>query len=513
MAELQKDFLFTLIKSLSKSEKRQFKLYVNRLGINADAKFLLLFSTMDKMTRYDENEILEQKITSKQQISNLKAHLYRQILISLRMNPINQNNRILIREQLDFATILYNKGLYKQSLKLLDKTKQMALELEEKNIAYEIVELEKVIESQYITRSIKSRADDLIQEAKEISRLNVLASKLSNLSLKLYSLMLSDGYAKSEKEQREILLFFDKELPNFDRDDLGFREKLWYFKAQVWKNLLVQHYQFAYRYALSWMQLFYDFPEMISSNPVWFIKGNNYLLTSLFLMRDSVRFEKWLAKFEKKVQSEDFPKNGNTDALVFINLYNAKMNAKFLSGDFEDAQYLVDEILSHKEFHDDKIDEHHILILYFKIASTYFGCEDYENCLKFTDKIIHYKSSSVREDLYFYSRILSIMAMIDSGLDEDYDEFLSQTSKFYKRMAQPTDTQKATIDFFEDIRNIYPSEQKKRYQYFLEKINQDSKNPFSKRNYVYLDLASWLQAKIENKTVLEVIKEKSKNNH
>ncbi len=513
MAELQKDFLFTLIKSLSKSEKRQFKLYVNRLGINADAKFLLLFSTMDKMTRYDENEILEQKITSKQQISNLKAHLYRQILISLRMNPINQNNRILIREQLDFATILYNKGLYKQSLKLLDKTKQMALDLEEKNIAYEIVELEKIIESQYITRSIKTRADDLIHQAKEISRLNVLASKLSNLSLKLYSLMLSDGYANNEKDKEEILKFFEKELPSFDISKVGFREKLWFYKAQVWKNLLVQDYEFAYKNALSWTKLFYEFPEMITTNPVWFIKGNNYLLTSLFLLRKNQRFQVWLDEFEKTLLSDGFPKNDNTNALVFINLYNAKMNAQFLNGDFEDAQYLVDEILSHKEFHDDKIDEHHILILYFKIASTYFGCEDYENCLKFTDKIIHYKSSSVREDLYFYSRILSIMAMIDSGLDEDYDEFLSQTSKFYKRMAQPTHTQKATIDFFEDIRNIYPSEQKKRYQYFLEKINQDSKNPFSKRNYVYLDLASWLQAKIENKTVLEVIKEKSKNNH
>ena len=48
MAELQKDFLFVLIKSLSTSEKRQFKLYVNRLGINVDAKFLLLFNELDK---------------------------------------------------------------------------------------------------------------------------------------------------------------------------------------------------------------------------------------------------------------------------------------------------------------------------------------------------------------------------------------------------------------------------------------------------------------------------------
>ncbi len=136
MAEVQKDFLLTLIRSLSKSEKRQFRLYVNRLGINSDAKFLLLFDEMDRMIDYDESRILNKKITSKQQISNLKAHLYRQILISLRMNPSNQNNKILIREQLDFATMLYNKGLYKQSLKILDKTKQNAIELEEKDIAF-----------------------------------------------------------------------------------------------------------------------------------------------------------------------------------------------------------------------------------------------------------------------------------------------------------------------------------------------------------------------------------------
>src|SRR5690606_10283923 len=105
------------------SEKRQFKLYANRLDVNVNAKFLLLFNLLDKMNDYNEEAILESKIVTKLQLSNLKAHLYKQILVSLRMNPVNQNNRILIREQLDFATILYHKGLYKQSLKILEKAK------------------------------------------------------------------------------------------------------------------------------------------------------------------------------------------------------------------------------------------------------------------------------------------------------------------------------------------------------------------------------------------------------
>ena len=71
-----KDNLFVLIKSLTKSEKRQFKLYVGRMDSNEDSKFLNLFNLLDKIKLYDEKIILESKIVSKQQLSNLKAHLY-----------------------------------------------------------------------------------------------------------------------------------------------------------------------------------------------------------------------------------------------------------------------------------------------------------------------------------------------------------------------------------------------------------------------------------------------------
>ena len=191
MISQQKDNLFVLVKSLSKSEKRQFKLYVGRLGGNTDSKFLALFNLLDKLKKYDEASILKSGIVKKAQLSNLKAHLYKQILISLRLNPLHQNIRVQVREQLDFATILYHKGLYKQSLKILDKAKNMAIENEEKNIAYEIVELEKVIESQYITRSISSRADELSEQAKYLSIQNTITSKLSNLSLQLYEKILN----------------------------------------------------------------------------------------------------------------------------------------------------------------------------------------------------------------------------------------------------------------------------------------------------------------------------------
>jgi hypothetical protein len=208
MTNEPKDNLFVLVKSLSKSEKRQFRLYVGRMDSNEDSKFLSLFQVLDKMNRYDEKVILEKGIVTKQQLSNLKAHLYKQILISLRMNPMHKNIRIQIREQLDFATILYQKGLYKQSLKVLEKAKLLALKNEEKYSAYDIVELEKVIESQYITRSLSNRAETLIAEAEQLRIQNNLSTRLSNLSLQLYERLIKAGYAKSDDEFREITKFF-----------------------------------------------------------------------------------------------------------------------------------------------------------------------------------------------------------------------------------------------------------------------------------------------------------------
>ena len=58
------------------------------------------------------------------------------------------------------------------------RQKSLAINYEEKNIAYEILELEKIIESQYITRSISSRADELTIQAKELNSQNILASKV-----------------------------------------------------------------------------------------------------------------------------------------------------------------------------------------------------------------------------------------------------------------------------------------------------------------------------------------------
>ena len=138
------DTTFQLVKSLEKSEKRNFKLYVKRNSADSTLKITQLFDAMDKMEEYDEATLLRknQSIT-KQQLSNLKAYLYRSILSSLRLIKQDDNITIQLNEQMDFARILYNKGLYLQTLKILDKMKELARQNDQITYLQQILFFEK----------------------------------------------------------------------------------------------------------------------------------------------------------------------------------------------------------------------------------------------------------------------------------------------------------------------------------------------------------------------------------
>ena len=510
MTKEQKDNLFVLVKSLSKSEKRQFKLYVGRLGVNEDSKFLTLFNILDKLKAYDEAAILKKGIVKKQQLSNLKAHLYKQILISLRLNPSHQNIRIQIREQLDFATILYHKGLYKQSLKILDKAKNLAIANEEKNAAYEIVELEKVIESQYITRSISNRADELTIQAKELSLQNVLASKLSNLSLQLYGLFLKTGYVKNDQDHQMITQYYQDRLPDYDINKLGFREKLWLYKAKLWYSFLTVDFLSCYKYASKWVSLFYETKDMIVLNPVFFLRGNHYLLEALFYLNKYEKFKETLHKFESVTQEKWFPIDDNNESLAFLYIYNNKFNLHFIQGSFVDGLPLIDEVLEKLKGYQTRIDEHHIMVFYYKMASMYFGAGENRKCILYLEKIISNKSLQMREDLLCFSRILNLVAHYEAGLDYNLDILIKSTYKFLIKMEDLYEVQMEFIKFLRGLGDIFPNQVKGEFIKLHKKLKEYENDPYQSRAFLYLDIISWLESKIDNRPIGDIVREKFK---
>jgi len=488
MINNQKDPLFILIKSLSKSEKRQFKVYVGRVGVNTDSKFIALFDHINKCEGLDEDLIIRKGIVTKAQFSNLKAHLYKQILISLRLNPLHQNIRTQIREQLDFATILYHKGLYKQSLKVLEKAKSLAVEYNENNSAVEIVEFEKIIESQYITRSISSRSDELTREATELTNKNSLTSKLSNLSLKLYGKMLKTGYVKNENEHNQVTSFFEQELPTYEWEVMGFREKLWLYKTFLWYAFTVQDFLSCYKYSKKWVELFHDNRSMIAFNPVFYIRGNHYLMESLYLIRNTNKLEQSLLDFEKSISSDKFPNNDNIEVLRFLYLHNNKLNLHFLKGNFQEGISSVDEIIKGIRKYKDRLDNHHIMVLYYKISCLYFGSADYKNCIAYLSQIIDNKDLKVREDLMCFSRVLSLIAHYESGVDLHLDKQIKETYKFLIKMDDLYEVQKELIKFVRKLGYIFPNQVKEELKKLYKTLKLYEDHPYEKRAFLYLDI-------------------------
>lgn len=208
------DTLFQLIHSLEKSEKRHFKLYIKRSSAKEDLKIIQLFDALDKLKEYDEKLLLKKlPAIQKPQLNNLKTHLYKQLLASLRLLKTTENIDLQLTEQLDYARLLYNKGLKLQALKILERAKEIARANQKFNFLAQVISLEKKIETLHITRSSLEKTEQLSIEALEISGHIDRVTRLSNLALLLYRWYVKNGHARNEADEKDIREFFTAIFP------------------------------------------------------------------------------------------------------------------------------------------------------------------------------------------------------------------------------------------------------------------------------------------------------------
>ena len=118
------DFLFRLIKSLSKGDRRNLKLF-GRLQ-EGDKKYLQLFDAIDAQEEYDEDMLLEQFKGERfvNQFSVAKNYLYNYILKTLHV--FHHDPHWDLSTLMHQAEILMSKNLFEQSQKVVRKARHMA---------------------------------------------------------------------------------------------------------------------------------------------------------------------------------------------------------------------------------------------------------------------------------------------------------------------------------------------------------------------------------------------------
>lgn len=509
MPKQKTDDLIQLIISLSRAEKRHFRLFVRRNQSSDEILFLQLFDFLDKYQEYDETLILKKlPAIKKRQLSNLKAHLYKQLLTSLRLLNKNHNEDIQIRELIDYARVLYNKGLYRQSLELLDKAKMRTMKGKYYSQGLEIIEFEKHIESQYITRSIEGRADELTGQSKALTKVINQTNRFSNLSLQLYGLYLKVGYVRNKKDYFFVREFFLSNLPQINFQDLDFYGKIYYCQSYIWYYHMTQDFALCYRHAQILVDLFNSEPELKQLNLSLYLKGIHNLLNALFNTLYYDRFVEVLEELDRFPKEHDLKKSVNVEGLFYLFKFVHSINKHFIEGTFTEGLDQIEELMNIINTERYNWDSHRLMIFYYRIACLYFGSGDNDNAIHYLNMIINQRNPDYREDIQCFARILNLIAHFELGNAQLVEYQVKSVYRFLAKMEDLHAVQNEIFRFLRKTPRMREHEMPDEFSRLKEKLDKVVEDPYERRPFLYLDIISWLESKIENRPVQDIIHEK-----
>ncbi len=481
---------------------------VKRNTATEDLKIIQLFDALDKMADYEEKQLLKKaKGISKLQLSNIKANLYKQILSSLRLIKDEDNIDIHLHEQMDHARILFNKGLYLQSLKVLDRLKETAKAYQQLTYLQQALFFEKKIETLFITRSMQDRADKLADESDAVNAQLSLVNQLSNLALQLYSWYIRHGHARNEKDLKSVGSFYEKHLPQEAIKAKGFYEQLYLYQSNVWYAFIRQDFLQYYRYSQKWVDLFSTYPGLLKVETASYIKGMHNLMGAHFNLMNQEKLAKSIRQFEQFTKQKHLEENENNRILAYQYLYAARINLYFLQGTFTKGLRMVPFLEDMLKEYSLYLDTHRVLVFYYKIACLYFGSGDNEKAIDYLNRIINQKGD-LRTDLQCYSRLLHLIAHYELGNFEILESLIKSVYRYMARMESLTKVEVEMFTFLRRSFHVGAHALKPEFEKLLTKLKKYEGNSLESRAFVYLDVISWLESKISGVNVQDVIREK-----
>jgi tetratricopeptide (TPR) repeat protein len=511
MSKIISEALYKLIRSLTKSEKRQFKIYGQRIASEKDKKFIKLFDVIAGMKTYDET-IIRKKIPeiSKLQLPNAKAHLYHQILKCLRFTLANKEGKQKIMEMTENARILYNKCLYADALSVIDKAKKKAKEYDSKILLLEILELEKSALRQGMQESLEKRADYIINEtqltAKSIQNINIF----SNLALKLNTYYQKQGFISSNNDLLKIEKYFKQNIPVYDEKKLSFNELVYLYYALTGYYLYISNFKKAYEYACKWSDLFETYKTMKSNYIEMYIKALNARLVvenKLYKYTDFMQTHRKLVALKR---DKEIVLTKNIYLNLFKTIYIHEINRHFMLGEFKSGTRIVSKLENELNKMISVLDKNTILIFYYKIACLYFGSSNFKTAIKWLNRIIHEPETNLREDLHSFARILLLICYFELGDHEMIEMNIRATYRFLLKKQGFVKYKHYIMSFLREVQNVISVneviEKFKKLKIRMERLQKDR---FERRAFIYFDIISYLESKIENKSIQDKVKEKA----
>jgi hypothetical protein len=280
---------------------------------------------------------------------------------------------------------------------------------------------------------MQDRAEQLSAEALEITTRNQTVARLSNLALQLYSWYTRHGHARNEKDEEGVKEFLSRNLPPDVWEQKGFYERLYLYQSMSWYAFIRQDFLMYYRYAQKWVDLFHQQKLMIRVETGHYIKGLHNLLNAHFDLRNFRAFEQTLRKFEEFSRTDRVQDHDNFRIQAFIYTASAKINQHFMMGTFREGLLLVPDIEQKLKEYAIFLDSHRVMVMNYKIATLYFGNQDYKTSIDYLQKII-YEDEGLGNDLQCYARLVHLMSHYELGNDSIIESLTKSVYRFMAKM-------------------------------------------------------------------------------
>ncbi len=499
--------LFQLIKSLTKQEKRYFKLFASRHVIGKENKYVILFDAIDKQSSYDETKI-KKKFKGQTFIKQLhvtKNYLYKLILSSLRQYHEGKAEDVfpvLMRN----AQLLFQKGLIKQSEKILDKALKTAIGNERFLQVLEVYRLRHhIIHNRNDLQGLENYVNVDFQQ--EIDILNIYKNYLEFQLLhdKIFIPYWKSGGIRKAEEKEVYSKLFEDELYQNIENAKSFNARMFYHNARFLYYFQIAEWEKCLEHMQAQVFMFEDLDPVQRKGD----REANYIssLINLYIIQKQLhRYQEGLLNLRKL---RAIPTSSSAlKSRLFTRSYNLEIDLYISTGQFRKGISNLQSFVNELKDYDKQIQSQHRIGLYYNLAYLNFGAGKYHDALDWINQLLDEPDVKTREDLYSFGRILNLFIHYELGNDQLLEYIVKSTYRFLLKRKRLYKAESIVLKFLKKYPNFTDRQILKGFREMYIELSSLTKNEFEARAFEYFDFLSWLESKLENRDFEEVLIEK-----
>lgn len=490
--------LHELIHSMTKAEKRYFKLYVRRFTSDNQSIYERLFDVLDTTSEYDEQALLEKYADEAftHRFSIVKNRLYQTVTKSLDAYHSAGNVDIQLKRQIHIVDILYRKGLYNQAVRALRSVKKQAEKHQRVTSLIEISNWEKKLieDRQYEglkkgdLKKIRQSDDALVSLVREYNELWVVKSKI-------FKTLYQKGKARSAKDMSKLrALIKDTPIPN-ENSPFNTRNRFLYNHLNSAFYFATGEDEKSYPYLLknleiidsNWSQ-YAEEPKVILSTLVNLIHVGEKLENEPLLEEHLTRLQGLPKKLRRS--DEDFK------IKVFTHSTGFELARYLRRKDYPGGFRFVKEIESQLAEYDRLLSDGRKAVFYFNFAVLYYQAGHLNEALKWITQLINFLDIDETLDIHCMARIIHLIIHLDLGNESLLPNIQRNTHRFLSKKERVYAFETIFLNFLTQLQK--PSRKtpdNELYESLFQQLKELREDPYERRIFEFFDFLSWAEKK------------------